>query len=89
MHWHAIILALFGSGTWGAGGNLIAWVICGVLGAVGAFLLRRLIGRHLAAWWSVHHGPHAIEQHMEALRRHEAEKRAGTDDLPDHVRHDR
>lgn len=25
-----VIEILFGSGTWGAGGNLVAWVICGI-----------------------------------------------------------
>jgi len=28
----SILRTLFGAGTWGAGGNLVAWVICGTLG---------------------------------------------------------
>lgn len=26
----SILRILFGQGTWGAGGNLVAWVICGI-----------------------------------------------------------
>lgn len=73
-----ILLDLFGPGTWGTGGNLVAWVICGVIGAVTTYLLRHVIGKRLAAWWAKHHGPHAIAQHREALRLHEeAKKREG------------
>lgn len=33
IHWHAIWNDLFGwPGTWGTGGNMVAWVICGTLG---------------------------------------------------------
>jgi hypothetical protein len=32
VHWHTIWTVLFGwPGTWGAGGNMVAWVICGVI----------------------------------------------------------
>ena len=27
-HW---FFTLFGAGTWGSGGNMVAWVICGVI----------------------------------------------------------
>lgn len=82
MHWRTILLDLFGAGTWGAGGNMVAWVLCGVLTAVGTYLLRHQIGRRVAAFWAVHHGPHAIEQHKQALREHEAEKQRGKDGTP-------
>jgi len=71
----SILRDLFGPGTWGTGGNLVAWVICGVLGVIGTYLLRHRIGRNLAVWWNLHHREHAVEQHLEALRRHEASKR--------------
>ncbi len=32
MHFHGLLLTLFGPGTWGTGGNMVAWVICGVFG---------------------------------------------------------
>lgn len=38
------------------------------------WLFRDHIGKHLAAWWAKHHGPHAIAQHREALRQHEESK---------------
>lgn len=77
MHYRAIWDALFGAGTWGAGGNLVAWVICGAIAAGAAWLGRHKIGRALAAWWALHFGPHAVEHHKQALREHEAEKREG------------
>lgn len=52
MHWHAILLDLFGAGTWGAGGNMVAWVLCGALTAVGTYLMRH----RLRAWWHHPHG---------------------------------
>jgi GH25 family lysozyme M1 (1,4-beta-N-acetylmuramidase) len=67
---------LFGPGTWGTGGNMVAWVLCGAIGGAAAFLLRHKIGKRLAAWWAFHHGPHAVAQHLEALRLHEAAKAA-------------
>lgn len=78
----SILRDLFGPGTWGTAGNLVAWVICGALGAGGAYLLRHRIGRGLAGWWNRHHRQHAIEQHLEALRRHEEEKRQREDGVP-------
>jgi hypothetical protein len=67
-----VLWILFGPGTWGAGGNLAAWVMCGGLGFLGAYLLRERIGPPLAAWWARHHGPHAIAQHREALATRQA-----------------
>jgi hypothetical protein len=69
MHYRTILLDLFGPGTWGAGGNLVAWVICGALGAAGTYLLRH----RLRAWWAAHH-PHSaalaeIRQIAEAAHR--------------------
>lgn len=70
----SILRDLFGPGTWGAGGNLAAAPILAALGGLVTWLLRHKIGRGLAAWWAVHHGPHAVAQHKQALAEHEAEK---------------
>lgn len=70
-----ILRDLFGPGTWGVAGNIVAALICGAAAALGAWLGRHKIGRALAAWWNRHHARHAIEQHKQALREHEAEKR--------------
>ena len=67
---------LFGPGTWGTGGNMVAWVICGAISAAAAYLLRHRIGRNLAAWWDLHHGPHAVRRHRQAMEEHEAAKGA-------------
>lgn len=48
-----ILLDLFGPGTWGTGGNLVASVLLTVLSLLGAWLGRRRI----AVWWRAHH-PH-------------------------------
>lgn len=45
---------LFGPGTWGAGGNLVAWVICGAIAGAWAWLFRRKI----RSWWVRVH-PHS------------------------------
>jgi hypothetical protein len=71
----SILRDLFGPGTWGAGGNIAAAPILAAIGSGVTWLLRHRIGRALAAWWNRHHREHAIEQHLEALRRHEASKR--------------
>lgn len=53
MNWDAICRALFGPGTWGTAGNLVASVLLFVLGILAAWL-----GRHkIRAWWKNHH-PH-------------------------------
>ena len=72
-----ILLTLFGPGTWGAGGNIVAWVICGALTAAGTWLARDRIGRRAAAWWDKHHGPHAVRRQRQALAEHEAEGKRG------------
>lgn len=41
-----IVRDLFGPGTWGTGGNLVAWVICGAVAAV--WLRAKLKAHHLA-----------------------------------------
>lgn len=77
----AVLRDLFGPGTWGTGGNLIASALLFTLGVLGAWLGRHTIGRALAAWWDRHHGPKAVERHKQALREHEASKREdGSDD---------
>lgn len=70
-----ILRDLFGPGTWGAGGNIAAAPILATVGALGAYLARHRIGRHLAAWWDAHHGPHAVKRHRQALEEHETAKR--------------
>lgn len=50
-----ILLDLFGPGTWGTGGNLVASAILGACAAVAAFLGRHKIGRTLGGWWGRHH----------------------------------
>ena len=42
----SVLRALFGSGTWGAGGNMVAWVLCGGLGF--GWLHSKEEARHLA-----------------------------------------
>lgn len=52
---------LFGPGTWGTGGNMVAWVICGTLTVTTTYLFRDRIGPACARWWRRHHGDaHAI-----------------------------
>lgn len=62
---------------WGATwGNNMAAAEWSLLLGIPGWLARDHIGRKLAAWWARHHGPHAVEQHKQALREHEAEKGA-------------
>lgn len=86
MNVKGIFLDLFGPGTWGTGGNLVASALLGAGGLLLAWITHKLgilpklldrAGRVLAAWWAGHHREHAIEQHLEALRRHEADKQRG------------
>jgi hypothetical protein len=74
VHWNAFLLDLFGPGTWGTAGNLVATVILGVPSAGAAYLGRHHIGRAVSAWWDKWHGPHAVKRHKQAMREHEAEK---------------
>lgn len=64
------LYAILWGATWG---NNAAWLES--LAATGLVVwgFRDHIGRHLAAWWARHHGPHAVAQHREALRQHAAE----------------
>jgi hypothetical protein len=55
-----ILNDLFGPGTWGTGGNLVAWVICGAIGF--GWLHSKEKARHLA--------------HLDAMQRHHAEAMA-------------
>jgi hypothetical protein len=41
-----VLRDLFGPGTWGTGGNLVAWILCGVL--AGLWLRARMKAHHLA-----------------------------------------
>jgi hypothetical protein len=59
-----VLKALFGQGTWGAGGNLVAWVLCGAI--AGAWLRARLKAQEALA--RLHH-----QQKMaQALAHHDA-----------------
>lgn len=71
-----ILRDLFGPGTWGTGGNLVAWALCGVVAAAAGYLLRHVIGRNVAEWWNKHSFEHRVAAHVEALRRHEQAKAA-------------
>ena len=53
----AILLDLFGPGTWGTGGNLVASALLGSLAAVTAFLGRHRIRAFVTGFWERHH-PH-------------------------------
>ena len=68
--------ALFGPGTWGAGGNLVAWVICGIAGALiarSASRARTLVLVRLAR----QHQDEKREQHQELRDMHQ--------ELKDHI----
>jgi hypothetical protein len=75
-----ILRDLFGPGTWGTAGNLVAWVICGAIGGTAAWFGRHKITARAAALWDRHHGPLAVKRHKQALREHEAEQRRGGED---------
>jgi hypothetical protein len=76
MIWDSVGRALFGPGTWGTAGNLVASVLLGAIGVVTAFLGRNRIRRaviDLHALWARHH-PHnaalaAIAEDAAAARR--------------------
>jgi hypothetical protein len=71
VHWHTILAGLFGwPGTWGTGGNLVAWVLCGTLGF--GWLHAKQKARHiqLLAQSAQHHKDAlalAEKQHQEAM----------------------
>lgn len=69
---HTLYAVLWGA-TWG---NNMAWVESLAVIGLATFIKRDAIGRRLAAFWARHHGPHAIEQHREALRQHEEARAA-------------
>jgi len=64
-----ILRDLFGPGTWGTGGNMVAWVICGVIGF--SWLHAKEKARHLAkmAQAATHHQ----EQLDQAAAHHKAQ----------------
>lgn len=72
---HAVLHDLYAIAWLSTWGNNMAWLeSLAVTGAV-LFAKRDAVGRHAAAWWALHHGPHAIAQHREALRQHEEAKK--------------
>jgi hypothetical protein len=66
-----ILWILFGPSTWGAGGNMVAWVICGVLGF--GWLHAKEKARHLAKMTQAqkHH-----QEQMELAEKHHQEQMA-------------
>lgn len=66
------LYAILWGATWG---NNTAWLESLIVGGVAVWAFRDHIGKHLAAWWAKHHGPHAIAQHREAMCQHEKEKK--------------
>jgi hypothetical protein len=63
---------------WGATwGNNTAWLESLIVTGLAVWGLRDHIGKHAAAWWAKHHGPHAVRQHLEAMRQHEAKRATG------------
>jgi hypothetical protein len=66
-----VLWILFGPGTWGAGGNMVAWVICGALGF--GWLHAKEKARHLAKMTQAqkHH-----QEQMELAERHHQEQMA-------------
>lgn len=70
---HALYSVLWAA-TWG---NNVAWLESLALAGVATWAFRDHLGARLAAWWAKHHGPHAIEQHKQALAEHEAERETG------------
>jgi hypothetical protein len=65
-------------GTWS---NAIEQAEGALVIVLGGWVGRDHVGRKLAAWWAKHHGPHAIAQHKQALREHEADKQQRRDGL--------
>ena len=55
-----ILVDLFGPGTWGTGGNLVASAILGILGTLAAWLGRHRIQQAVKTAWAMHH-PHKDE----------------------------
>jgi hypothetical protein len=69
VHWHTILTVLFGPGTWGAGGNMVAWVLCGVISF--GWLHSREKARHLQLLAQA--GRHHQELLAQARDHHQAE----------------
>ena len=70
VHWHTIWTVLFGwPGTWGAGGNMVAWVICGAISF--GWLRAKLHAHHVAqlAQAARHHKEQLAQaaEHQKAL----------------------
>lgn len=75
----AILRDLFGPGTWGTGGNMVAWVICGVIGL--GWLHAKEKARHLARVKQAdqHHAEAMAqaERHHEEMKQHVTERTSG------------
>lgn len=72
---HAALRDLYAV-LWGATwANNLAWLESLAATGLVLWVKRDAIGKRAAAWWNRHHREHAIELHLEALRRHEEAKR--------------
>lgn len=79
-----ILRDLFGPGTWGTGGNMVAWVICGAIGF--GWLHAKEKARHLAKMAQAER--HHTEQLAQATEQHNALRRlaeAHHQELKDHI----
>lgn len=79
MNLGGILLALFGPGTWGTAGNLVAAVICAAFAAAWGWLFRHRI----RSWWARIH-PHS-EDLAEIRRLAEAAHRIAADTYERHA----
>lgn len=73
----AILRDLFGPGTWGTGGNLVASALLFTLGVIGAWLGRHRIRAFVTGFWERHH-PHK-DKIDRALAAAEAAQRIAAD----------
>ena len=79
-----VLRNLFGAGTWGTGGNLVAWVLCGLL--AGLWLRARL--RAQTALAKLHHQQATAqrpEHHAAAMDQMKRQLAAHCTDLKDHI----
>lgn len=67
-----LLRVLFGPGTWGAGGNMVAWVICGGLGFAWMHLKAEARHAEALALAARHHAERLAlaAEHHEALKAH-------------------
>lgn len=74
---------LFGPGTWGSGGNMVAWALCGGLGFLWANVIQK--ERHLRAISREHR--HHKDRMEQAERHHKEQMAVARDHHEDMKRH--